>query len=47
MLEALDLNADKAPAEIIEGMQKALQDFMGDREQFDDITMLCIKYNGN
>jgi len=28
-------------------VRKAVDDFVQDFEQFDDLTMLCIKYNGN
>ena len=46
MLSVLDQYAGKTSQEIIEGMYKSLQAFMGDAKQFDDITMLCIRYNG-
>lgn len=38
---------DKDPDEIIEGMHKDLDEFVGDAEQFDDITMLSLKMSGN
>lgn len=47
LIGALNENAGKDPSGIIEGVQKAVLDFMGDNEQFDDITMLCIRYNGS
>ncbi len=46
MLKALnsDLNAD--PKEIIGIVHKAVDEFVNDAEQFDDLTMLCLEYFG-
>ena len=46
MVSVLDENSGKTSREIIEKMYESLLDFMGDNEQFDDITMLCIRYFG-
>ncbi|MCR4845642.1 MAG: hypothetical protein K5865_02780 [Eubacterium sp.] len=27
-------------------VKTAVDDFVGEAEQFDDLTMMCIKYNG-
>lgn len=35
------------PQEIIRTVKDDINDFTGDAPQFDDITMLCLKYNGN
>jgi sigma-B regulation protein RsbU (phosphoserine phosphatase) len=34
-----------APKALIEGMTKAVHAFVGDTEQSDDLTMLCLRYN--
>ena len=33
--------------EILKFMKKSVDDFTGEAPQFDDITMLCVKYLGN
>ncbi len=35
---------DPNPHDVIEVMKKSLNDFKGNRDQFDDITMLAVKY---
>lgn len=40
MLEALNKYRDESPQEILEGMNKSVKEFVGDRPQFDDLTML-------
>ena len=46
MLEALN-NAPKAhPKEIVSQVRGAMEAFVKDAEQFDDITMLCVEYRG-
>ena len=47
MLDALNSDPDAAPLQILVNVRKAVDDFVQDFEQFDDLTMLCIKYNGN
>ena len=44
MLQSLNDNKDKAPAEILEGMKASVDEFVGDAPQFDDLTMLCLEY---
>ena len=34
-----------APKALIEGMTKAVHAFVGNTEQSDDLTMLCLRYN--
>ncbi len=46
MLEGLNAMEAESPKEVVEGMQKRLEEFVGGAEQFDDITMLCLNYNG-
>lgn len=40
MLEALNRYRDGSPQEILEGINRSVKEFVGDRPQFDDLTML-------
>ena len=42
----LNRDADGEPKELIQRMHDAVDSFAGDAPQFDDITMLCLKYYG-
>ena len=46
MLEALNKNPDAMPDEIIANVKEGIYDFANGAEQFDDITMLSLKYFG-
>jgi sigma-B regulation protein RsbU (phosphoserine phosphatase) len=46
MLEALNKNPDAAPEEILRNVRAAVDAFVKDAEQFDDLTMLCVEYRG-
>ena len=46
LLTALNQDPDAAPEQILEHVRDSIQKFVADAEQFDDITMLCLKYNG-
>ena len=46
MLAALNEEADAAPEQILAHVGDAVKAFAGDAKQFDDITMLCLRYNG-
>ncbi len=46
MLEALRRYEDGSAAEIINGVHKEVGAFVKDTAQFDDLTMLCLKFNG-
>ena len=46
MIEALNQNPDASPQEILTNVKKSVDEFVGDAPQFDDITMLCLHYNG-
>ena len=37
---------DAEPEELIRRVHDAVDRFVGSAEQFDDITMLCLKYRG-
>ena len=46
MLEALNKAPDAEPEEILATVMGEINRFMDGEDQFDDITMLCLKYNG-
>ena len=46
MLEALNQSSSAAPKEIIKTVKASIDGFVGEAEQFDDITMLCLEYFG-
>ena len=45
-LAALNLEPDAAPEQILKNVRRAVDDFVQDAEQFDDLTMLCLEYRG-
>ncbi len=46
MLAALNAHADAPPKEVLAGVRAAVDGFVRDAEQFDDLTMLCLEYKG-
>ena len=42
----LNTVADQDPETIIRTVRADIDEFKGDAEQFDDITMLCVSYRG-
>ena len=44
MLDALNAHADETPKQILHGVRQAVNDFVSDMEQFDDLTMMCLEY---
>jgi len=46
MLGILNTESDAAPEKILRNMRAAVDGFVKDAEQFDDLTMLCIEYRG-
>jgi sigma-B regulation protein RsbU (phosphoserine phosphatase) len=46
LLSALDASSDKNPEEVLKAVRRAVDGFVGDAEQFDDLTMLCVEYRG-
>ena len=46
MLDALNKNPDASPEKQSKTVRDAIDKFVGEAEQFDDITMLCLKYTG-
>ena len=46
MVAALNEQCSAAPEEILKNVRRSVNDFVMDAEQFDDLTMLCLEYNG-
>ena len=46
MLDALNGVKDGSPEEVLAGVRRAVDGFVKDAEQFDDLTMLCLEYKG-
>ena len=46
IIEALNTRPDADPKEVLEIVQTQVDAFVKDAEQFDDLTMLCLHYNG-
>ena len=43
MISVLNACAGKSPEAILDGMRNAVDTFVGDAEQFDDLTMICLE----
>lgn len=46
-LDALNKAADVSPEQILKNIRDAADGFVGEAEQFDDMTMLCLEYKGD
>ena len=46
LVEALNSDSGAKPQKILRNVRAAVDDFVGDAEQFDDLTMLCMEYRG-
>ena len=46
MLDALNIAPEGTPKEILDNVRRAVDDFVQEAEQFDDVTMLCVDYKG-
>ena len=46
MLNALDTVKAASPQGVLKGVRQAVDGFVKDAEQFDDLTMLCVEYRG-
>ena len=46
MLAALNIAPDAAPETILKNVREAVDGFVKEAEQFDDLTMLCVEYKG-
>jgi serine phosphatase RsbU (regulator of sigma subunit) len=47
MLDALNKEPSRSPEELDETVRTEIKAFTKEAAQFDDITMLCIRYFGN
>ena len=47
LVEALNQNPDAEPEELLADVRKAVDDFVQDAPQYDDLTMLSFKYYGS
>ncbi|MBQ2095473.1 MAG: SpoIIE family protein phosphatase, partial [Firmicutes bacterium] len=46
MVDTLNGNPDASPEQTLKAMNEAVEAFVQDAEQFDDLTMLCLEYRG-
>ena len=46
MIDALNVDPDAAPEQILKNVRAGVDGFVKDAEQFDDLTMLCVEYKG-
>jgi sigma-B regulation protein RsbU (phosphoserine phosphatase) len=46
IVDALNKNPDAEPKEVLKNVRDSINEFVADAEQFDDITMLSMKYVG-
>ena len=46
VLEALNRDPDALPEKVLSNVMDGINEFVAGAEQFDDITMMCIRYNG-
>ena len=46
ILRALNENPGASPRKLLENVHRAVDGFVGDARQFDDLTMLCLEYRG-
>ena len=46
IVQALNSAMDESPEGLLRAVDEAVGEFVGDAEQFDDLTMLCVEYSG-
>ena len=46
MIDALNQDPDATPERILRNVRRAVDTFVGNDEQFDDLTMMCFEYIG-
>ena len=46
MVDALNACGETAPEQVLQAVKQAVDGFVKDAEQFDDLTMMCVRYNG-
>ncbi len=47
MLSALNSDPGAEPEQVLKNVRRAVDGFVNEAEQFDDLTMLCLAYKGN
>ncbi|MBQ5365579.1 MAG: SpoIIE family protein phosphatase, partial [Spirochaetales bacterium] len=47
MVDALNTDPSAPPEKILENVRTAVNEFVKDAEQFDDLTMLCLEYHSS
>ncbi|MCR5567283.1 MAG: SpoIIE family protein phosphatase [Clostridiales bacterium] len=47
MIQALNEHKDRPPEAVLNGVRRAVDGFVKEAEQFDDLTMLCLAYRGS
>jgi serine phosphatase RsbU (regulator of sigma subunit) len=45
-LEALNADSGAAPEQVLKNVRAAIDGFVKEAPQFDDLTMLCLRFNG-
>jgi len=46
VVDALNVDSGADPEHVLHNVRSAIDDFVKDAEQFDDMTMLCVEYRG-
>ena len=46
MIDALNIEPEASPHSLLDNVHKEVKAFVNGAEQFDDLTMLCLEYNG-
>ena len=47
MINALNISHDSKPEDILAAVNSKVDEFVGEADQFDDLTMMCLKYFGS
>ena len=46
MIDTLNQDRSAVPEQVLKNVREAVDGFVKDAEQFDDLTMLCMEYRG-
>ena len=46
LIDSLNVDPEAKPETVLSNVMHGIDVFVAEAEQFDDITMLCLKYNG-
>ena len=46
MIDTLNQDRNAVPEQVLKNVREAVDGFVKDAEQFDDLTMLCMEYRG-